>query len=315
MIVFGPVPSRRLGRSIGINNIPPKICSYSCIYCQIGRSQQMLINRKEFFTPLEILDKVNKKIQETENHGMAVDYLTFVSDGEPTLDINLGQEIELIKSTGVKIAVISNASLIWREKVQQDLSKADLVSLKVDAVEEDVWKKIDRPYGTLDLDKILNGIIEFSRKYKGKLITETMLVSGVNDGPEHLQKIAEFLEKVEADVSYISIPTRPSAEKFALPPAEETVNLAYQIFQSKIKNVEYLIGYEGNEFDITGDLKEDILSITSVHPIKKEALKKLIQDAGKEWNIVEKMLSGNELIETSYQGNIFYIRKLNICRL
>ena len=130
MIVFGPVPSRRLGRSIGINNIPPKICSYSCIYCQIGRSQQMLINRKEFFTPLEILDKVNKKIQETENHGMAVDYLTFVSDGEPTLDINLGQEIELIKSTGVKIAVISNASLIWREKVQQDLSKADLVSLK-----------------------------------------------------------------------------------------------------------------------------------------------------------------------------------------
>ena len=104
-------------------------------------------------------------------------------------------------------------------------------------------------------------------------------------------------------------------KKFALPPAEETVNLAYQIFQSKIKNVEYLIGYEGNEFDITGDLKEDILSITSVHPIKKEALKKLIQDAGKEWNIVEKMLSGNELIETSYQGNIFYIRKLNICRL
>lgn len=104
-----------------------------------------------------------------------------MSDGEPTLDINLGSEIELVKETGIKTAVISNASLIWREDVQRDLLKADLVSLKVDAMDEDVWKKIDLPYGTMKLEKILKGILKFSRKYRGELITETMLVGGVNN--------------------------------------------------------------------------------------------------------------------------------------
>ncbi len=310
MIVFGPVPSRRLGRSVGINNIPMKICSYSCVYCQIGRSFQMIADRKEFFSPLEIMEEMKKKVNKAKKLSITVDYLTFVSDGEPTLDINLGAEIELMKETGIKTAVISNSSLIWREDVQRDLCRADLVSLKVDTVDEEIWKKINRPYGTLNLERILNGIIEFSKKYKGKLITETMLVKGVNDSQSHLEKIAEFLANVEADISYISIPIRPSAEKYALPPDEETINLAYQIFKKRLKNVEYLIGYEGNEFDITGDLREDILSITSVHPMKKEALQKLIEDAGKNWNLVEEMVYRNELVEIIYQGDTFYMRKL-----
>lgn len=310
MKVFGPVPSRRLGRSMGINNIPPKICSYSCIYCQLGRSIQVTVDRKEFFSPSEILDEVKEKVKKIKDLGQRVDYLTFVSDGEPTLDINLGSEIELVKETGIKTAVISNASLIWREDVQRDLLKADLVSLKIDAVDEDVWKKIDRPYGTLKLDKILKGILEFSRKYRGELITETMLVRGVNDSSEHLDEVAEFLKGVEADISYISIPTRPPAEKYVLPPEEETINLAYQIFSKKLDHVEYLIGYEGNKFDITGDLKEDILSITSVHPMKKEAMQKLIEKAGESWDVIEEMVSHNELVKTIYQDEIFYMRKL-----
>ena len=124
-IVFGPVPSRRLGRSIGINNIPPKTCSYACVYCQLGKTSRMMAGREFFYDPEKIINAVKLKIKHAREKDESVDYLTFVSDGEPTLDCNLGKEIELLKSFGIKIAVITNASLIWREDVRQDLQKAD----------------------------------------------------------------------------------------------------------------------------------------------------------------------------------------------
>ncbi|WP_319371644.1 radical SAM protein [uncultured Ilyobacter sp.] len=309
MIVFGPVPSRRLGRSVGINNIPAKVCSYSCVYCQLGRSIKMTEERKEFFSPREIFEKVNEKIKKIKTKGGKIDYLTFVPDGEPTLDRNLGTEIDLLKKTGIKVAVITNASLIWREDVQSDLMKADLVSLKIDAVDKEVWRKIDRPYATLNLDMILKGIMQFSMKYKGKLITETMLVKGLNDTPKCLEEISGFLRGVKAAAAYISIPTRPPAEKYVFPPDEEKINLAYQIFGKNLEIVEYLIDYEGNKFDTTGELKEEILNITSVHPMKKEAVQELLEKADENWNLIEEMLLKQELVETIYQGETFYLRK------
>jgi len=108
LLTFGPVPSRRLGQSLGINNIPPKICSYSCVYCQVGRTLHMQAERKAFYKPEEILKAVERKVKDAKNKGEGIDYLTFVPDGEPTLDINLGKEIELLKQLGIKIAVITN---------------------------------------------------------------------------------------------------------------------------------------------------------------------------------------------------------------
>src|SRR3989304_4740935 len=118
MIVFGPIPSRRLGRSLGINNIPPKVCSYSCVYCQIGLTDSMSVARKEFHFPDEIFKDVSAKVKHLQNAGEQIDYLTFVPDGEPTLDINIGKEILELKTLKIKIAVITNASLLWDEKVR-----------------------------------------------------------------------------------------------------------------------------------------------------------------------------------------------------
>ena len=123
MIAYGPVPSRRLGRSLGINNIPPKICSYSCVYCQLGRTKKMQVDRTAYYEPQKILKAVRDKVHNVKQRGESIDYLTFVSDGEPTLDINLGHEIELVRQLGIKIAVITNASLIWREDVREELLK------------------------------------------------------------------------------------------------------------------------------------------------------------------------------------------------
>ncbi|MEA3312102.1 MAG: radical SAM protein, partial [candidate division WOR-3 bacterium] len=272
MIIFGPVPSRRLGQSLGVNNIPPKICTYSCVYCQLGRTLRMQTDRRSFHEPEEIVRQVKEKIGKLRERDEPIDYVTLVPDGEPTLDINLGREIELLKPLGFKIAVITNSSLIWREDVRTELSKADWVSLKLDSVDQKMWRRVNRPYRTLRLDLILDGVLGFARGFKGELATETMLVKGFNDGAKRLEETAEFIARLNPAVSYVSIPTRPPAEEWAKAPDEETINRAYQIFKERIANVEYLIGYEGNAFAFTGDFEDDILSITSVHPMREDAV-------------------------------------------
>jgi wyosine [tRNA(Phe)-imidazoG37] synthetase (radical SAM superfamily) len=310
MIAFGPVPSRRLGRSLGINNIPPKNCTYSCVYCQVGRTVKMQAERRPFYDPEEVLSAARAKIVKAGQAGESIDYLAFVPDGEPTLDIRLGQEIELIKPLGIPIAVITNASLIWREDVRDDLMRADWVSLKVDAVEEKTWRQVSRPYGSLELVSILEGVLEFARAYEGDLATETMLVAGINDGEGHLGAVGDFLARLQPAVSYLAIPTRPPAEKWVRAPDEATLNRAYQILSEKVERVEYLVGYEGNAFAFTGDVKEDLLSITAVHPMREDAVSAFLVQAGAEWAAVHRLLAEDQLVETDYGGHRFYLRRL-----
>jgi wyosine [tRNA(Phe)-imidazoG37] synthetase (radical SAM superfamily) len=195
--VFGPVPSRRLGRGLGINNILAKICSYSCVYCQVGRTPGMEVERISFYEPEEIVREVEGKVERTREIGQVVDYLTFVGDGEPTLDLNLGRVIELIQPLGIKIAVITNGSLISLGDVREDLAKADWISLKVDCARKEVWRRMNRPKPTLRLDAILNAMLEFARAFKGELVTETMLVRGLNDERDCLREVADFLARLQ----------------------------------------------------------------------------------------------------------------------
>jgi len=309
-IVYGPVPSRRLGHSLGVNNIPPKVCSYSCVYCQLGNTPDMRVERAHFHKPEEIAGSVADKLERAREKGEPIDYLAFVPDGEPALDANLGKEIELLKSFGIKIAVITNASLIWREDVRQDLQKADWVSLKIDAVSREVWRRIDRPQKSLNPDKILDGMLRFGGSFKGELATESMLIRGFNDNDEEIERIADFLAKLKPNKSYLSIPTRPPAVKTVTAASEKTINLAYQIFTGKSINVEYLIGYEGNAFAFTGDAVDDLLSITSVHPMRQEAVTELLKKANAGWDTIDELIKDGRLIETEYEGRKFYMRKL-----
>ncbi|MDY6877258.1 MAG: radical SAM protein [Chloroflexota bacterium] len=310
MIAFGPVPSRRLGRSLGINNIPPKVCTYSCVYCQLGRTTKMLVERQAFCEPQEIAQAVRDKVEKARGAGESIDYLTFVPDGDPTLDVNLGREIELLRPLGVKIAVITNGSLIGREDVREDLLGADWVSLKMDSTRREVWRKIDRPHGTLQLASILDGAVEFAKAFEGKLVTETMLVEGVNDDDDHIGEVSDFLARLRPATAYLAIPTRPPAEEWVQSPGEEVINRAYQIFGEKVGRVEYLIGYEGNAFAFTGDAEEDMLSITSVHPMREDAVSEFLARAGVNWAVVRNLIERGKLVETAYEGHKFYMRKI-----
>lgn len=311
MIAFGPVPSRRLGRSLGINNIPPKFCPYSCVYCQLGRTNKLQVECRTFYQPKDILKEVAEKIAKTREVKESIDYLTFVSNGEPTLDLNLGREIELLHRFGIKIAVISNASLLWRANVRENLMAADWVSLKVDSLWKKVWRRINRPHRTLHLTSILEGILEFTQAYQGKLMTETMLVKGDNDSVDHLKMIADFLTQLNPTKAYLSIPSRPPAEKWVQPPSEEVINQAYQIFSERIDSVEYLIGYEGNTFAFTGNVEEDLVSITAVHPMREAAVREYLMRAKADWSVIQKLIAQGQLIEIEYNKKRFYMRKLH----
>ena len=309
MIAFGPVPSRRLGRSLGINNIPAKTCTYSCAYCQVGRTLQMEAMPRSFYSPQEICDEVAEKVKSSADLELAIDYLTFVPDGEPTLDINLGREIDMLRSLGKKIAVITNASLIWNESVRENLARADWVSVKVDAVDQPLWRRVDRPHRALRLEAILQGIVDFSEDFKGVLVSESMLLAGINDDERSLEAIAEFLAKADPAVAYISVPTRPPAEKWAASPSEESINQAYQIFSSRLKRAELLVGYEGDSFQSVGEVDSDILAIAAVHPMREAAVEKFLKQADASWDVVQKLLDQGKLAKTEYQGNYFYLRR------
>ena len=310
MIAFGPIPSRRLGRSLGVNNIPPKRCPYSCVYCQVGRTTRMQVERGAFFDPDKISRAVAQKVELVREAGEGIDFLTFVPDGEPTLDANLAREIELLRPLGIKIAVICNSSLVWREDVRRDLALADCVSLKVDSVREEAWRQIDRPHGMLRLERILDGVHAFAREFGGTLVTETMLVGGVNDDVEGLRDLATFLSGVQPHAAYLAIPTRPPAEAWARAPGEAAINRAYQILDQAVDSVEYLIGYEGNAFVFTGDVEADLLSIAAVHPMRRDGVDALLHKASAGWPVVDQMVADGRLIRARYEGHEFYLRRL-----
>jgi wyosine [tRNA(Phe)-imidazoG37] synthetase (radical SAM superfamily) len=212
---------------------------------------------------------------------------------------------------GIPTAVITNGSLVWRADVREALLGADWVSLKVDGVEERVWRQIDRPHGTLRLAAILDGMLRFRRDYAGTLTTETMLVADVNDSDGCIGGVADFLVRLKPARAYLSIPTRPPAEAWVQPPDEETLNQAYHILSEQVERVETLLGYEGNAFACTGDVEADLLSITAVHPMREDAVHAFLARAGAGWFTVRRLIERGQLVETTYEGRRYYGRKLS----
>ena len=307
-ITFGPVPSRRLGRSLGINNIPPKACSYSCVYCQVGPTPNPEVVPRAFYPPADVLRSVTARLEAVRQRGERVDWLTFVPDGEPTLDANLGETIDLLRPLGIPIAVISNASLAWREDVRTVLAKADWLSLKVDTIDPAVWPRVNRPAPALRLELILGGIEHLARDYRGTLTTETMLVAGVNDTAASVSGVAAYLARLAPAVAHLAVPIRPPAEPGVRPPGDAALVRAYELFRALLPCVELLVGREDNAFTAPGPVESELLAIAAVHPLREEALQTLLANAGADWQVVERLLAAGTLRRVEYEGQRFYVR-------
>ena len=311
MISFGSIPSRRLGKSLGINNIPSaKKCSYSCIYCQVGITKKLSITRINFFDPEVIFTEVQKHLDNLQEADKP-DYLTFVANGEPTLDINLGKSIEKLKTFNIPIAVITNASLLANQQVREDLKLADWVSVKVDANNEDTWRAINRPFGSLEFKEHVKGLLQFSAGYKGKLVTETMLVQGINDNTAILNQTAGLIVQLKPSIAYLSIPTRPPALAWVKPPDETAINKAWQIFSDVGLNTELILGFEGTNTGYTGNAMEDIINICTVHPIREDTMLELLRKDNADPTILTTLIHGKYIQQVTYGSNKFYIRKFH----
>ncbi len=308
MISFGPIPSRRLGKSLGINNIPSrKVCSYSCVYCQVGITRRLIIERAPFYEPRVLFTEVQKHLNQLHEKDRP-DYLTFVANGEPTIDSNLGESIQLVKTLQIPVAVITNASLLHHRTVRNDLSKADWVSVKVDSCNEQIWKRINRPHAQLNIEQHKEGILQFASEYKGQLATETLLVNGFNDEIQNLHQTAAFIHQLQPTTAYLSIPTRPPAITGIKAPDETTINSAYQEFSNIGLKVELLMGFEGSNTGFTGNAIEDIINICSVHPIREDTMTELLAKDKADYSVVDSLIDENSIKKVIYNKRTFYIR-------
>jgi len=266
--IFGPVASRRLGLSLGINHLPPKTCTYSCVYCQLGKTGSLTVQRDAYSHPDEIYENVNKRLEEMDRQERKPDAITFVTNGEPTLDKNIGNAIRILKDFHIPVAVITNASLLWQEEAREDLCDADIVSVKIDSVSDHTWHQINRPHEKLKLHEIMHGILAFSIKFKGRLLTETMLISGLNDDEEELVNIAGFIRDINPQTAYLALPLRPPAEKTTRPPDEKQITAAYHFFKQKIDHVEIMAELPTSSFSEEEDAIQKLLEILRVHPLE-----------------------------------------------
>lgn len=210
--LYGPVPSRRLGRSLGIDLVPFKTCTYDCIYCQLGHTTNKTMERRSYAPVKDILDELKLKLAS----GEAPDYISIAGSGEPTLHSYIGELIGMIKNmTSIPVAVLTNGSLLYLPEVRTALMKADLVIPSLDAGDETMFRYVNRPHDGISFDNMVNGLIEFTDYFPGQVWLEVLLVSGVTGMAADVEKIATWANKIGANKVQLNTVCRPAAEEFA----------------------------------------------------------------------------------------------------
>jgi len=271
--VFGPVSSKRLGQSLGVDLLPPKSCTWNCIYCQLGRTREYTLLRQEFYPPAEILSE----IQEAVDSGAHIDWITFVGSGETMLYRGIGRLIDKVKKmTDIPVAIITNGSLFSLPEVRQEALRADAVLPSLNAGSEELHQKISRHAPGFTFRRHLEGLIAFRKEYTGNLWVEVMLLGGVNDTDEALKDITGALAQIGPDMVHLVIPTRPSTEKDVLLPSEERIERAVALMQEVAAVVHPIKG----SMDLSGtpDILEAVTAITLRHPVQENELRKALED-------------------------------------
>ena len=206
--VFGPVPSRRLGISLGLDIIPFKTCSLNCIYCECGKTTDLTIQRKSYFDYKELISQ----LKEILNRGDRINYITFSGSGEPLLNKDIGKIIKEIKTlTNIKIAILTNGTLLYDENIIKEILQVDMILPSLDAADDITFRKINNPHKSLKIEKIINGLIKFRKIYKNKIWLEVFIVEGINDSGEPLKKIHDTIKEIKPDRVQLNSLDRPPA--------------------------------------------------------------------------------------------------------
>ncbi len=268
-IVYGPVPSRRLGQSLGIDPLPLKTCNWNCVYCQLGRTVPLTNRRDEYIPGVKILAEVKQALQ--ANPPENIDWVTIVGSGEPTLHSGIGDLIHGIKKmTDHPLAVITNGGLLFLPEVREALLAADAVLPSLDAGGVDLYRRINRPHPSVPFQRYRQGLIDFSQAYQGKLWLEVMLVRDLNDTAEALRKIGSLVENIQPDQVHLSFPTRPPVETWVQPSTQEGMMHAQAILGTAVTVLHPARGsFDLGRYD---SLVDAVVGVITRHPLREKEL-------------------------------------------
>lgn len=256
--IFGPVPSRRLGLSLGIDLVPYKTCTFDCIYCQLGHTTSLTMRRGSYKDAAGILGEIKKRLEKKGR----IDWITISGSGEPTLYAGIGRIIRGIrKISRIPVAVITNGSLLSRAAVRRALYAADLVIPGIDAGEENVFRRLHRPAEGLKLKNVIDGLSEFAAHYRGRLWIEVMLVKGVNDSPGSLDKISSLIRNIKPELVHLNTVVRPGAYPAARPLSNMDLRSAEQRMKMNLKQtpVHVIAPYCARNSRTAGGNSEDMV--------------------------------------------------------
>jgi wyosine [tRNA(Phe)-imidazoG37] synthetase (radical SAM superfamily) len=259
--VYGPVPSRRLGFSLGVDVVPYKTCSLDCIYCQLGRTTQKTIERKLYTQE----DSVRREVREALNKKQHIDYITFSGSGEPTLNSDIGTLIREVKKIApLPVVVLTNGTLLFREDVRKNLAEADIVMPSLDAASQEVFENINRPYKSLNVRTIIDGLKKFREHYNGQIWLEIMFVKDFNNGRDELLFLKRAASEICPDKIYLNTVVRPPSEMYAKPLSRDEMISAQKYFDH---NCEVIAEFHGQKVEEAQNVEEAIIEMTKRRPV------------------------------------------------
>lgn len=301
--LYGPVPSRRLGRSLGIDLVPHKVCTYDCIYCQIGKTTRKTMERKEYVPVQDLIGEIERFLREETS---SPDYLSLSGSGEPTLHSKIGAIIrEIKKLTSIPVAVLTNGSLLSLEEVREDLRNADVVLPSLDAVTEEVFLKVNRPLPFFSIEKVIEGLIQFRKIYEGRIWLEILFCKGVNDAWEEILKMREVIDQIQPDQIHLNTVVRPPSEKWASPLNQEEMEKIKDLFGKKASVIS---GFDRHPVSLENeDSKEMILKILRRRPLSLSDLRKGIKLRPEILeSSLEALIEERKIRKEIFQGETYY---------
>jgi len=301
-ITYGPVPSRRLGRSLGIDLLPLKTCSYNCIYCQLGPTKRTRLRRANFRQPEVVTEAVRQAL---ERKGK-VDVLTLSGSGEPTLERRMGQIIRLLKRLfGLPVAVITNSSLLYRRSVREEICGADLILPSMDGWTETMFRRINRPHPGLKLEKVLEGLASLRREFKGQIWLEVLLVRGLNDDLEQIPGLLQWIRRINPDRVQLNTVTRPPAEPWAMASEQQRIQ---EIRTALGARAEIVASFKGLMEKVSlSELEQRVVETVMRRPLSAEDLSSLFGlDPAQAAELLENMAGKNSWRAERIEGRTYY---------
>ena len=270
--IFGPVPSRRLGRSLGVDLVPYKTCTFDCIYCDLGRTTFKTTSRKSYVSIDEVQRELDLTLSSLEKKP---DYIALSGSGEPTLNQNIGEIIHTIKDlTSIPLAVLTNGSLFSLEEVREALVGADVVIPSLDAVSDVTFQCLNRPHPSLKVDEIISGLIQFRKQYQGQIWLEVVFCRGINDDKKEIERLKGVIERIQPDRVQLNTPVRPPTEEFAYPLTTTQLEEIRKKLGDKAEIISEFAAPLGEEFNSVKDT--EILNLIKRRPCTTEDISKAL---------------------------------------